>query len=551
MITLRVVFQGGGAKLATLMAAANAIRELEKERRVKIQSIAGTSAGSIVACMLAAERPYGEFREAVKRAGAEVIDSLRLPGRLRAMWKVYRGSPLLSESTLRRFLNEVFGQSSPPIRRLRDLKCQTTVVATDLRHREKILFRSDLHGDMTIEDAIASSCALPFVFRSHRDTTYVVDGGVCSNLPAEALFADAPDSSDDSLILAFSFEAERQDEPRGVLQYAGALLSTAMDASVAAAADRIEAAGGVLCELPKEYGTLEFARALDEGLSTAKFEATTKAVRRKIEEALGIHWQNSRIKEPADQVKLKMLKMHRALLKEYPYDVHHSSTYIVANSLRQPNDPGFHDPDRVVQRVEYTALRRQLWTLRVGISTAFIAPVAGEADWRVQDLDGNTIEASHVIVPETVRTAEGKDLTIYWALFFLGRPIELKEGRRVRVTLRSTQRDILPALKNGFPDFMRTKIATDNQATEDHVVAIPEDYGRIGLGDLAGEVDRIPTHFRPSAIDDMRRNWKKGRPMTQQELAAYADLPPDGCRLYGWRTENPSKGQYCGVLIAR
>ena len=54
-MNIQISFQGGGARLALLLAAAEAIRELESgpEPLIKVTRIAGTSAGAIIGAFLA------------------------------------------------------------------------------------------------------------------------------------------------------------------------------------------------------------------------------------------------------------------------------------------------------------------------------------------------------------------------------------------------------------------------------------------------------------------------------------------------------------------
>src|SRR5262245_49150576 len=53
MVDVQVVFQGGGARVAALLAAADALRQAERCRKIRVTRVAGTSAGAIVAALFA------------------------------------------------------------------------------------------------------------------------------------------------------------------------------------------------------------------------------------------------------------------------------------------------------------------------------------------------------------------------------------------------------------------------------------------------------------------------------------------------------------------
>ena len=66
---IRVVFQGGGARLATLIAGADALRSLVDDRGIDVDRTVGVSAGSIAAAMFGCRRDFDAQREALRRAG--------------------------------------------------------------------------------------------------------------------------------------------------------------------------------------------------------------------------------------------------------------------------------------------------------------------------------------------------------------------------------------------------------------------------------------------------------------------------------------------------
>src|SRR5687767_2418273 len=68
-IKIQLALQGGGAKLCGLLAAMDAVQELHRRGIIQVTRIAGTSAGSIAACLFAAGADLGSVRERFKVLG--------------------------------------------------------------------------------------------------------------------------------------------------------------------------------------------------------------------------------------------------------------------------------------------------------------------------------------------------------------------------------------------------------------------------------------------------------------------------------------------------
>jgi predicted acylesterase/phospholipase RssA len=69
----QLAIQGGGAKVVALLAAVEAVQQLQREGTVQVTRVAGTSAGSIVAALFAAGSDLASVRqELVRKFGADV-----------------------------------------------------------------------------------------------------------------------------------------------------------------------------------------------------------------------------------------------------------------------------------------------------------------------------------------------------------------------------------------------------------------------------------------------------------------------------------------------
>ena len=96
MQNIKCIFQGGGAKLATLLAAAEALEELEEEGLIKVSETAGTSAGAIAAFIFAHKRPTSELRARMKDEAEKIIGEFAKPSTAQIAWAVLRGKPVLA-----------------------------------------------------------------------------------------------------------------------------------------------------------------------------------------------------------------------------------------------------------------------------------------------------------------------------------------------------------------------------------------------------------------------------------------------------------------------
>lgn len=186
------VFSGGGIKGFALIGACAAI----EERGFKFKRVAGTSAGSIIAALLAAGYSSAEMTELVDEIDLKkFLDSRKtlfpaaLTKWLFVYWRLglYRGDELenwIAEKLAARGIC-TFGDLKPG--RLR-------VIASDLTNGRMVILPDDLPSygidpvAFPVSKAIRMSCSLPFFFepvklRDRVGTNIVVDGGVLSNFP--------------------------------------------------------------------------------------------------------------------------------------------------------------------------------------------------------------------------------------------------------------------------------------------------------------------------------------------------------------------------------
>lgn len=554
MIKVKVVFQGGGAKLVTLMAAASVLQDLELAREIKIERVVGVSAGAIAACMLASRHPLENYRLRAKDAGGKVMDQIEnFPKTLSLFLKTYSGRPLLPEKALRDFCRNVFSVNVPnkskpetieQLERIGQLPIAISIVTASVRHTEKIVYHSDRDDQKRIEDALCDSCAIPFVFRTFKDHNFIVDGGVCGNLPDCEVLGE----KDDAFVLGFGFGAEQSEVPSDAFEYAKVLVATAMTSAVHDSMERIRRGMGEVCELPQDFGTFDFKAALEQGLSQENYQKVRDKIRPQILNAL--HKFRERVQTTEDETILrkKFLAVYKQQISRFPYIAERSAMLVTANSSRSADDPLRNEDDDVMHIVDYRPKNAEMTCLRVGLARASPPPLSGESDYQVETKDGKLIPAIQVLASDEYKVGRDK-LQSFYALFFLEQPV----STTVRITLRTTQKNAMSNLgeKSGM-DWLRSHNPSDTVTFIDLLLIYPGHFTKITLLDLAENVDLLPADQQPLDIPKMKEHWSTGRKMSEAEISPYIPhLAPKGCKVTGWRADKVDPGHFCGVVFRR
>ncbi len=187
------VFSGGGMKA---IAYAGAIKALE-EKNLVFKRLAGTSAGSIVAALLAVNYTPDEILVELKQLNPEAFLKEK-------SW--YKSMPLIRWLTLYYrmgiYSGDAFEQWIDGLLRKKgvstfnDLAFQRLrIIVSDISSGTMVVLPDDLPkygitpGSFRISRAIRMSCSLPFFFEpvaltnSSGDRCLMIDGGVLSNFP--------------------------------------------------------------------------------------------------------------------------------------------------------------------------------------------------------------------------------------------------------------------------------------------------------------------------------------------------------------------------------
>jgi predicted acylesterase/phospholipase RssA len=237
------VFQGGGVRAVIYAGAFRATRE----RQISFVEVAGTSAGSIAAALIAADanpdqlqamlsgmdwkgflaKPSGRARLGIQHLTRALQKRAPAVGRMSPFLTnggAYSGAGL--QQWVRERLQELLNIRTEPT--FGDLPIPLTVVATDLETSRPTVWSSKTTPNESVALAVQASCSIPVFFQPAQGR--YVDGGIISNLPT-FVFADrSPETS--PRVLAFSLESDtrrRSETPLGLL---GSVANALIEGSV-------------------------------------------------------------------------------------------------------------------------------------------------------------------------------------------------------------------------------------------------------------------------------------------------------------------------------
>ncbi|MGZ5442315.1 MAG: patatin-like phospholipase family protein [Thermoanaerobaculia bacterium] len=226
-IPIQLAIQGGGAKITYLIAALEAVQQLERENVLRVTRIAGTSAGALAGALYAARVDMHRVREAFVADREALLRAFPSSGTtLRDAWRLFTRRPLWDAAPLRRILARLLA----PHEIFRDLDIPLVVVAADLSNTQAVTYS---RPEDPLLAGIMDSAGIPFLLRTvpreGEEYRVIVDGGVCDNLPYEQL-SDSPAEGE---VVGITFAVSREGAPLTTFSdYVRALVDTAINASV-------------------------------------------------------------------------------------------------------------------------------------------------------------------------------------------------------------------------------------------------------------------------------------------------------------------------------
>lgn len=340
----QLAIQGGGARMAELLAAAEVIQRFETQGRIQVTKIAGTSAGSIVGALLAinGQDSIEKARDYLDRHADRIAEVVVPPGStkfgVRTFWKLYRNEALCGGASIRhellKLFQHVFGRQTGFF--FKDLQKEMIVVAADLVNRNKHTYSAP---NENLIEALVNSCAIPLVFRgaSEMQGNPYVDGGLCENLPSGELSKDTKKFGE---IIALSFPDYVDGlAPTTTLKFIYELFSTAINNSVQRATSQLRQEA--VLSIPSQRTTLQFKGAFDRSARTAEFEVIDRRTSDWLERNIDRKGRPTiyRNNEAAENLMGELFDWYEASQAHVPRRSIRNAFVVKANSLVQGVNP--------------------------------------------------------------------------------------------------------------------------------------------------------------------------------------------------------------------
>jgi NTE family protein len=202
-----IVLSGGGLRGLAHIGALKAIRTLG----IPVHEYIGTSMGSLICALAAGGMAIEEMERLALALKSEDILDLDLMYLAR---KALRSTSLYKGEALKRYIQKIV-----PIDSFKLLDKPLLVNSVELSRGEEIFWGSEGLDELSVHEAVYSSCALPGIFPPLQiGDSYYVDGGVLANLPVQlAQGRDAALIIAVNLGLPIGSELKERREPRSII----------------------------------------------------------------------------------------------------------------------------------------------------------------------------------------------------------------------------------------------------------------------------------------------------------------------------------------------
>lgn len=185
MSTAAIALSGSGFRFPCHVGALTAFQRTG----VEIKELSGTSGGAMVAALAASGIAPDVLQEIVNDLDTSNFMSFNWS----ALWKLGFSHGKHIEAELKRHLQ---------YKRFRDMEIPLSIVSTDVRTGNPMVFSTKNTPDFPVWQAVRASIAIPFVltpvtglgrYGKEYENLYLLDGGMVNNIPVSLLDLDAVD----------------------------------------------------------------------------------------------------------------------------------------------------------------------------------------------------------------------------------------------------------------------------------------------------------------------------------------------------------------------
>jgi NTE family protein len=168
-VKVAVALSGSGFRFPAHVGAIQAILD----HNYDIVEIAGVSGGAIVASCYANGMTPNQMMDLAHKAPFQTFIEFDLAS-------VLLHNTLNTGNNLQTWLNLAIGETTT----FQDLKLPLHIVATDLNAEKPVVFSQTTTPEFSVAKACRCSASIPLVFEAvEYDGKYLVDGGICNDLP--------------------------------------------------------------------------------------------------------------------------------------------------------------------------------------------------------------------------------------------------------------------------------------------------------------------------------------------------------------------------------
>jgi len=236
------VFEGGGMRGIGLVGA---VAKFE-EQGYKFRNVAGSSAGAIVASLIAAGYTAEEMREEMSHVDFEKFKQPAFwskLGKLGAVLGAARNFGLYSAELFEKWLEELLARKG--VYTFSHIKCGLKLTASDVTDEKSLVLPGDLAkfgidpNEFKVATAVRMSMGIPVFYEPYelvdKDGAihYIVDGGMLSNYPMWIL--DDGSRKPDVPVFGFRFVrspgGKRRSKKANLFMYVKQIVSTLVDAN--------------------------------------------------------------------------------------------------------------------------------------------------------------------------------------------------------------------------------------------------------------------------------------------------------------------------------
>lgn len=196
------VFEGGGARGIAFVGAIQAM----EEEKVEWQRIAGTSAGAVIAALLASGYKSYEIRKHLSELDFSKLRGRTLMNRIPIfgiLLELIINLGIYKNDYLETWVDSLL--SDKGIKTFADLPDgKLKIIASDVTNGQILILPDDLYrygmspADLNVSTAVMMSASIPFFYRpviwksKNRKKSYILDGGLLSNFPIWIFDTDNP-----------------------------------------------------------------------------------------------------------------------------------------------------------------------------------------------------------------------------------------------------------------------------------------------------------------------------------------------------------------------